>query len=333
MKETCPTGGLPALRPLAAAILLPVLLAGCEARLDLSGVEHAGGNPIQRTDHYQAMASTPQVTLLAGNDGILLSSHDRGQSWSRQVIAEGRSLIDLDACADGSFIALSFDNRLWHSRDQGRSWQAHALPSGEQMLTAACSPDGAWWVAGGLSTLLGSHDQGQNWSEDSLGEDAMLTNLQFIDAEHAVVTGEFGLFFTSADAGRSWQQAGSLPDEFYPHTSHFIDHDEGWVGGLNGFIYHTRDGGQHWQRQSTPLSAPVFNFLASADGLYAVGDNSSVLRLSGERWTALDTPEQPVYLRAMSADDGGHLIVAGGRGLLLTLDTQPVVTAKLDRDH
>lgn len=309
---------------------MALLLAGCEAKLDLSGVEAGSAETNQRTDYYQAMASTPQATLLAGNNGVLLTSLDQGKNWSRQVIANGRSLIDLDSCADGSFIALSFDNRLWHSADQGKSWTSFKLPTDEQMLTAACSPSGAWWVAGGLSTLLGSTDQGTSWNDNSLGEDAMLTNLQFIDAEHAVVTGEFGLFFSSSDGGTSWQQAGSLPDEFYPHASYFLNHDEGWVGGLNGFIYHTTDAGQHWQRQQTPLSAPVFNFLASSGGLFAVGDNSSVLRLTGDRWKALDTPEQPVYLRAMAEDGNARLVVAGGRGLLLTLDTQPVVAAKLD---
>lgn len=333
MKKTHPAGGLRhscgRYAPLPA-VLMALLLTGCEAKLDLSGVEAGSAETNQRTDYYQAMASTPKATLLAGNNGVLLTSLDQGKSWSRQIIAEGRSLIDLDSCVDGSFIALSFDNRLWHSTDQGKHWNSFKLPTDEQMLTAACSPSGAWWVAGGLSTLLGSSDQGASWHDDSLGEDAMLTNLQFIDAEHAVVTGEFGLLFSSNDGGSSWQQAGSLPDEFYPHASHFLNHDEGWVGGLNGFIYHTTDAGQSWQRQQTPLSAPVFNFLASSAGLFAVGDNSSVLRLVGNSWKALDTPEQPVYLRAMTEDGNARLLVAGGRGLLLTLDTQPVVATKLD---
>jgi len=309
------------------ALLLPTLLAGCEARLDLSGVEAGSSQASQRTDDYQAMASTPQATLLAGNNGVLLSSLDQGKSWSRQIVANGRSLIDLDACADGSFIALSFDNHLWHSHDLGKSWRAFQLPTQEQMLTASCSPSGAWWVAGGFSTLLGSSDQGANWQETSLDEDAMLTNLQFIDAQQAVVTGEFGLFFSSRDGGASWQQAGSLPDEFYPHASYFRSLDEGWVGGLNGFIYHTRDAGQTWQRQDNPSAAPVFNFSVNRDGLFAIGDHSSVLRLAGERWQALPTPSEPVYLRAASGSKDG-LIVAGGRGLLLNLDTSPPQAAQ-----
>ena len=311
---------------LLSAILLPAFLVGCEAQLNLSGVEASSSKAVQRTDFYQAMASTPGVTLLAGNNGVLLSSLDQGKNWSRQIIANGRSLIDLDACADGSFIALSFDNYLWHSHDQGKSWREIQLPTQEQMLTAACSPSGAWWVAGGLSTLLGSTDLGANWQETSLDEDAMLTNLQFIDRDHAVAVAEFGMLFASQDGGANWQLAGTLPDEFYPHASYFRSLEEGWVGGLNGFIYHTTDAGQSGQRQSTPSSAPIFGFLASDNGLFAVGDHSSVLQLAGEQWQTLPTPDAPVYLRAITADSAQRLIVAGGRGLLLTLDTAPSAT-------
>jgi len=174
--------------------------------------------------------------------------------------------------------------------------------------------------------LLGSHDQGGDWTHTSLDEDAMLTNLQFIDRDHAVAVGEFGMLFASQDGGANWQLAGTLPDEFYPHASYFRSPEEGWVGGLNGFIYHTTDAGQSWQRQSTPSSAPIFGFLASDNGLFAVGDHSSVLQLAGEQWQTLPTPDAPVYLRAITADSAQRLIVAGGRGLLLTLDTAPSAT-------
>ncbi|WP_324732562.1 YCF48-related protein [Pseudomonas paeninsulae] len=315
-------------RSTLALILLPMLLAGCEAELNLVAVTEQTSHASLRTDQYQALASNSAVSVLVGNDGVVLVSQDLGLNWQRQQLPGQPGLIDVDACPDGSFIALSFDNQLWHSADQGLNWNAHALPTEEQMLTATCAPGGAWWTAGGLTTLLGSQDQGASWDTTSLDEDAMLTTLQFLDAEQAVVTGEFGLVFNSTDAGQSWQASGNLPDEFYPHASRFVSLDEGWVGGLNGFIYHTVDGGQSWQRQDTPSAAPIFNFSANRDGLFAIGDHSSVLRLSGERWQALPTPNAPAYLRAASSSDDHRLTVAGGRGLLLNLDTRPALAAQ-----
>ncbi|EXF43937.1 BNR/Asp-box repeat-containing protein [Pseudomonas sp. BAY1663] len=305
----------------------PVLLSGCEAALDLTAVQRQADQPSQRIDYYQAMAGTPRVTLLAGNDGVLLASRDQGASWQRRQIARGAHVIDLDACADGSFVALDFAGSLWHSADDGTSWSRIELPSQEQMMTATCAPDGSWWVAGSYSTLLSSRDRGASWQTSSLDEDAMLTTLQFIDERQAVATGEFGLVFTSEDGGASWEPAGSLPDEFYPHAAHFRSLAEGWVGGLNGFIYHTADGGETWQRQDTPTRAPIFAFSAGADDLFAIGDHSSVLRLAGDRWQALALPSEPVYLRAAAMTAEHRLTVAGGKGLLLSLDTRPSLTA------
>lgn len=309
------------------ALLLPVLLAGCEADLNLAGVTATTSQASLRTDYYQALASDAGTSVLVGNDGVILVSQDQGRNWQRQQLPGHPSLIALDACSDGSFIALSFDNRLWHSADRGQSWREHALQTEEQMLTTACAPDGAWWVAGSYSTLLSSRDQGATWAQSSLDEDAMLTTLQFLNQKQAVVTGEFGLVFTSTDGGQNWDPAGSLPDEFYPHASHFRSLSEGWVGGLNGFIYHTADGGQTWERQEAPVSAPIFSFSANADGLFAIGDHSSVLRLVGNRWQAMATPSEPVYLRAATMTADHRLTVAGGKGLLLSLDTRPSLTA------
>lgn len=313
--------------PLRLALLsLPLLLAGCEAALDLSAVDQQQQQATRRTDFYQAMAANQRLLLVAGNDGVLLASRDGGDSWSRQQLAAGDAIIDLDACPDGSFIALGFDNRLWHADADGQRWSAVELPSEEQMMTAACAPDGAWWAAGSFSTLLSSRDQGANWTDSTLDEDAVLTGLQFLDGGRAVLTGEFGKVFSSANNGASWEPAGELPDEFYPHAAHFRSLEEGWVGGLNGFIYHTVDGGQNWQRQDTPSAAPVFGFVEGPQGLFAVGDHSRVLRLAGTRWEALPTPDAPVYLRA-AALSGERLVVAGGRGQLLALDARQAPAA------
>ena len=315
--------------PLALAGL-GALLGGCEAALDLDAVAVQAEQPNQRTDFYQAMASNAQVTLLVGNHGVVLSSLDDGAQWQRQQLPTDMGLIDLDVCPDGSFIALSFDNHLWYADAQGQNWAAHALPSREQMMTASCAPDGSWWAAGAFSTLQNSADQGESWEETSLDEDAIFTTLQFVGAEQAIVSGEYGLRFTSQDSGRSWEPSGSLPNEFYPHASHYTSLDQGWVGGLNGFIWHTRDAGETWERQITGTEAPIFGFIDGPEGLYAVGENATVLQLRGQRWAPLPTPDQPLYLRAGRLLPNQHLLAAGGRGLLLNIELPKALAASAD---
>ncbi|KEA65301.1 hypothetical protein ADIMK_0258 [Marinobacterium lacunae] len=299
------------------------MLAGCEAPLDLTGVEQEQGKSIRRTDQLQALAANDRVQIAVGNDGLVLTrskepraiGHDH---WLRQTLPGAPGLIDVEACADNSLIALSFDKQLWRSDDDGASWQAFAIPTQENLLDLTCAPDGRYWAVGSFSTLLSSDDQGRNWQENSLNEDAMLTSIQFIDDALAYASGEFGLVARSLDGGESWEVLPPMLDEFYPQATLFTDAESGWSVGLDGTVLHTTDGGESWQLSPTPVAAPLYGLLDTHDGLYALGENATLLKHEGSRWTPVPVAARPVYLRAALATAEG-LLVAGGNGTLLSL--------------
>lgn len=323
--------GMP--RVTATAGLTALFLTGCEAPLDLEAVRQESQQAVHRTDFFQAVAKNENTIAIAGNTGALLVSRDEGHSWDRLSLPTNESFLSLDTCPDGSFLALTFDNRLWHGTADGENWTRHDLPSQEQMMTATCSPSGAWWAGGSFTTVQSSSNQGQTWNEITLNEDAILTNLQFLNADTAIATAEYGLILKTEDAGQTWDYAGYLPDEFYPHAAHFTSIDEGWVGGLNGFIYHTTDGGESWNRQPTETSMPIFGFLNAENALFALGDNTTVLELEDNRWAGLKTPNQPLYLRDGVMLDNRKLLVAGGRGLVLRLDLPAANLASNNRGN
>jgi len=183
----------------------------------------------------------------------------------------------------------------------------------------SCAPDGSWWVTGSFSTLLRSRDQGQSWQASSLGEDALLSQIHFFDAEVGVAAAEFGLFFKTTDGGETWDMIGAIGAELYPLALHFRDEQQGWVGGLNGVIMHTADGGESWQEQASGVASPIYRFFGAGDALYACGDHAVVLRYADGVWTSLQTPNIPVYLSAGQVLSEQALLVAGGWGTLLTL--------------
>ncbi|MGO2134978.1 MAG: WD40/YVTN/BNR-like repeat-containing protein [Marinobacter sp.] len=323
-----------ALRASAVALVFasatPLLLTGCEAPLNLEAVRSIENQPTNRTDFYQAMASNRDTIVVAGNDGVLLTSSDQGKSWKRHPEITANSFLSITSCPDQSFIALSFDNNLWHGDASAQNWVKNALPSQEQMMTVACSPDGKWLTAGSFTTFQHSADQGESWNEASLYEDAIINNLQFINQDQAIATGEYGLVLKSEDGGENWDIAGNAPDEFYIHTSYFKDADNGWIGGLNGFIYQTNDGGQNWEQMSTATNAPIFGFIAGDTSLYALADNATVLQLQQDTWNKISESEQPLYLRAGLALPDQRLLVAGGRGLLFDIKPQTALAASTD---
>jgi hypothetical protein len=91
-----------------------LILAGCEAPLNLESVRAVSEQPSKRTDFYQAMASNHEVIVISGNDGVLLASEDQGGTWTRIPVNAASSFLAMDVCPDNSFIALSFDNHIWH---------------------------------------------------------------------------------------------------------------------------------------------------------------------------------------------------------------------------
>lgn len=307
-----------------------LLLTGCEAPLDLEAVRKVSELSSKRTDFYQAMARNQEVIVVSGNDGVLLTSEDNGTTWKRQTLDSTASFLALDACPDNSFIALTFNNQIWHGDAQGRNWQPHTLPSQEQMMTAACAPDGSWWAAGSFTTIQYSPNKGESWDESSLDEDAIINNLQFLNEDQAIATGEYGMILRSDDGGLNWDYAGYLPEEFYAHTSYFRSMDEGWVGGLNGFIYHTTDGGQSWEQMPAETNAPVFGFIPGDATLYALADNATVLELQSSAWKKISESDQPLYLRTGLLLPDQKLLVAGGRGLLFNLEIPMALAASKD---
>lgn len=313
-------------------LVLPWLVCGCEAQLDLDGVNQERGKSVRRTDQLLALTTNGTVVTAVGSAGLILTSPresnpESSRQWTRTELTGQPNFIDIDSCPDHSMIALAVEHQIWISTNDGQSWIKSDLPTQEDMLSLTCTPGGDYWVVGSFSTMLHSSDQGESWDESSLGADAMLTQVQFFDARQGVISGEFGLTAKTDDGGQDWQSANNMPDDFYPEGSYFADPQRGWVAGLNGAILYTGDGGDSWERQATPTNFPIYGFYAKAGQLFAFGDHGTVLELDTRHWVALDTPKLPVYVRDGVAVTDDLLMVTGGSGALFTVSIKPELIA------
>lgn len=300
-----------------------IALAGCEAKLNLQGVEQERKKEILRTDLYQEMVKQKDLITLVGSQGVILTSHNNGKSWDRQILEGKPNLIGLTLCPDNTLVALAFDKSLWTSQDQGSSWQKNTIPTQESVLDISCAPDGTYWVTGSFSTLLQSRDRGKTWQEDTFGEDTQLTHIRFFDENTGIISGEFGVFYRTENGGKNWQLISTIGDSFYPLTTFFSDSLTGWAGGLNGKIHHTKDGGINWIEQPTPVTSPIYAFIQSDKHLIATGDHGTVLAWKNDQWTRVKSPGTPVYLSTGSVlektPEAHELLVAGGWGTLFSI--------------
>lgn len=302
----------------------PLILFGCEARLDLGGVKKELAKSVRRTDNFQGLVNNGTVITAVGDNGLILTSPkasnpEDARQWTRTTIEGRPNFIGITTCPDNSMIALSAERQLWTSINNGLKWTKSELPTKESVLSLACAPNGDYWVGGSRTTLLHSTDKGGTWSVSSLNEDAVITQIQFFDTQNGLVLGESGLMAKTVDGGKSWHPAPKIPDAFYPLGSYFSDSQHGWISGLSGTILHTADGGKTWERQETPTSSPLYGVYAKGDKVFAVGDNDTVLKLDGQRWLAINTPPISTYLRGAGVINDGMLLVAGGNGALASV--------------
>lgn len=302
------------------AVLCSALLMGCEAPLNLDGVDQELAKQVRRTDQLQGVAANDKTMVAVGSDGLVLTSAVDAFEWTRQVLSGAPSMVDIAVCPNQSFVALSMDKRVWFSDDNAKNWQSSQLPTQEDVIALTCAPDNSVWVVGSFSTVLSSFDQGVQWQSASLEEDAMLTDIQFIDDAHAIATGEFGLVARSEDGGQSWFVGDYIPNDFYSQSAFFTSVDVGWVAGLNGQILNTVDGGATWTKQATATESPLYGFYQANNRLFAYGDHATVLSFDGARWQHIPNPNIPVYLRGAVQTTQGELLLAGGFGSLYTLD-------------
>jgi photosystem II stability/assembly factor-like uncharacterized protein len=301
--------------------LLGVILAGCEAPLDLSGVEAELARPVHRADLFQAAARHEDRVVVVGGMGAIVQSTDGGGNWQRTNLPDNPFLMDVAACPDGRFHAIEQSDGLWSLQPDG-SWTRQALPEMTEPMALSCDPSATLWVVGGFSTILHSTDGGASWDTWSLDEDLYLTTIQFVDQDHGVATGEFGTVLLTADGGSTWDRASDLPGSFYPQAAYFASPTTGWVVGLNGTIWKTDDSGESWQSMQNAGTAPLYGITGSGESLLAVGDNATILhhRLGAVAWMPIeDISESRSYLRAVAGLGDGRFVVGGGGGAHFTV--------------
>ena len=298
-------------------LLVSLILTGCEARLDLSGVNEQLARPTQRADLFQAAAHDRDTVIAVGGMGAVVSSIDGGTNWQRTTLPDNPFLIDVVVCPSGQFHAIEKTDGLWSLQVDG-SWTRKALPEMTEPQALTCDAAGVLWVTGGFSTIIHSPDEGENWDFWSLDEDLYLTSIQFVDLQHGFVTGEFGTVLLTKNNGHSWERADDLPDSFYPQSAFFTNPTTGWVVGLNGTIWETDSGGLAWHPMDTGSNTPLYGITGFGNTLVAVGDNTTILyhRIGDPSWTLLDDVNQSrTYLRGVEGIGNGRFVVAGGGSL------------------
>jgi Photosynthesis system II assembly factor YCF48 len=309
-----------------AGAMAALVLAGCGAGAQVPGTN--ARNSTLRTDQFQAIASNSNRAVAVRYGGLAVLTR-KGEMLARLDLPGAPALIDVTACADGSFAALDFDRKVWVADAEAANWKPMPLQGKFRPLALTCNTKNQLWVVGSDTTIASSNDKGANWTARNFKKDAMLNSVQFLDDTHAFITGEFGMLLRSEDGGATWNADAKIPEDFYPYAALFVTRAEGYVTGLAGTILKTTDSGLTWNKTENVSGLPQFGLARHGTTVYSVGAGGSLQRLDGNRWLATNYGTRaPAYLRALNPLGSDGALIAGGAGAIHHVSLPPETAGK-----
>jgi len=253
--------------------------------------------------------------------GLILSTVDGGQTWTRQGTprsvpdADLASAAAIDAC-NCWIVGTNSDGfgTILRTRDGGKTWarqgSAAEIPDAELLKISAVDKDTAWTV-GYHGTILATGDGGRTWSSKKTDTipDVQLQGVYALDAKNVWVTGcnsdGYATVFRTADGGASWVRKGSpaeLPDHLLDIKA--LDDDTAWTIGGGTSVLHTTDNGQSWTKKT--LGGGFFD----ANGVAGVGRDTV--------WVVTDS--DGIYRTSNSGASWKQQTAAGGNYYLMCID-------------
>lgn len=221
--------------------------------------------------------------VAVGEQGIVLTSDDLGQSWQQAAIDQrrGSSLTGIARLSAERLVAVGHDGWILRSEDGGHHWQESRIDNelAEPLL-------GVW--AG--------------------------------DAEHVMAYGSYGKYFVSADGGRSWQ-ARELPVDGY-HLNGMDGGSDGrlMLVGEQGTVLRSADGGQNWERLPGFYNGSLFGVVRlSAERWLAYGMRGHVFVSDdfGQNWNQVPLGHTaPLYGHTRLPGQAGVLVVGAGGAVI-----------------
>lgn len=259
---------------------------------------------------------------IAGNNGMLLSTEDGGQSWQPMLLPpkmRKEPLLDLWAFDERRLMALGefglFNRRpelQWHERvfllrteDRGALWLD------TPMARPPLQPNQTLTIKKTTKDTL-------EIEEPKPSPDPVLLRMAFGNSQSGWAVGELGTIQTTADGGATWKLQVIQARKILNDVS-AVDAQQAWIVGAAGFALHTEDGGQSWKEQTTGVTTNLraVHFVDAQRG-WAVGNGGVILSTAngGARWQAQNSGTQQTLndVFFVSAKEGW---IAGDKGNVL----------------
>jgi photosystem II stability/assembly factor-like uncharacterized protein len=200
-----------------------------------------------------------QTAVGVGERGTVVVTHDKGNSWSVQVMVNGltTSLRAIDRLDANTAVAVGDNGLILRTDNQGANWISAASGTTSALLDVSFA-DAMHGLAAAGVTLLRTSDGGFTWQQTPVPR--IMLAVDMISATAGVACGYDATIMYTSDGGASWS-TGVTPVPAVAQLSFtsvdFIDSLHGLVAAESGIAgspqhaflsmwYVTNDGGATW---------------------------------------------------------------------------------------
>lgn len=261
---------------------------------------------------------------VAGNNGVLLSTDNGGESWKRIALPEPEQREPLlDVWLFDSARGCLLGEYGMFDRHPSVEWTKKTF------LLRRTGSDGQWQPGKLVSpkpkrtqpVQAKKKSEKENEITSSIIEELpepVLLRMFFANDQIGWACGELGTIQKTLDGGDGWQMQTS-PSRKILYDIAGIDDKQLWIAGAGGLMLRTVDGGQNWNEQPTNITTALksVHFVDARRG-WAVGNDGIILLTinGGNRWQKIDsgTTRNLNDVFFVNAREGW---VAGDRGTLL----------------
>ncbi len=272
--------------------------------------------------------------VAVGERGHVLTSDNRGQSWSQAAQVPTQELLTAVCFSDEKHgVAVGHDEIALVTSDSGNSWQrTHYSPEARQPLLDVLCNGSDVIAVGAYGAYFTSADRGVTWvgrkfeaqalpakkngADDDVGGDFHLNGIVGASGSRLYIAAEAGHLYRSDDAGKTWRE---LPS---PYEGSFfgilpLDGDSLLAFGLRGHLFRSDDGGDTWRQIKAGTEAMLNDAVRLPQNTIAVVGLSGAVLLSqdgGETFTLHQQPDRK-GLSALLAFGATELITVGEAGV------------------